>query len=80
LPVPIPGKRDIVNINRVQNMARILSGQLYWQVAELNVKVEEEGPHNPHNNAFYAEGDGAAVGAGGGQGRRAAHGAPLAGE
>lgn len=21
----------------------------------MNVKVEDEGPHNPHNNAFYAE-------------------------
>lgn len=25
------------------------------QVLELNVKVEEPGPNNPHNNAFYAE-------------------------
>jgi hypothetical protein len=25
------------------------------QVVEVNVKVEEPGPDNPHNNAFYAE-------------------------
>ena len=25
------------------------------QVVEVNMKVEEPGPDNPHNNAFYAE-------------------------
>ena len=25
------------------------------QVVELNVEVEDEGPHNPHNNAFFAK-------------------------
>lgn len=34
--------------------------RLFWpsaslQVVEVNMKVEEPGPDNPHNNAFYAE-------------------------
>jgi hypothetical protein len=27
----------------------------HHQVVEVNMKAEESGPHNPHNNAFYAE-------------------------
>jgi primary-amine oxidase len=30
-------------------------GEGWNQVVEVNVKVEEPGPDNPHNNAFYAE-------------------------
>jgi Cu2+-containing amine oxidase len=28
---------------------------IYFQVVEVNMKVEEPGPDNPHKNAFYAE-------------------------
>ncbi|GJP67547.1 hypothetical protein CLOP_g24357 [Closterium sp. NIES-67] len=30
-------------------------GEKSNQVVELNVRMEKEGPHNPHANAFYAE-------------------------
>ena len=33
----------------------VLTKRFNAQVVEVNMKVEEPGPENPHNNAFYAE-------------------------
>lgn len=32
-----------------------ISDKINFQVVEVNMKVEEPGPDNPHKNAFYAE-------------------------